>query len=157
MGLAHMLALPGHLPELADVGPSVPLLSPERVVVYGDALPPGDHERKLVDTLGMTYVPADEVHAGIAPAAGRARAAAERAADAFLVHFDVDVLTFVTAPLADVPEPAGLTLDEAMGTLATLAASPSFAGMTITEINPDHVPEPDLLHQFCEALAIALT
>jgi arginase len=157
MGLAHMLALPGHLPEVAGVGPTVPLLAPERVVAYGDALPPGDHERNLVEALGMTHVPADEVHAGPAAAAGRARAAAEDAADAFVVHFDVDVLTFVTAPLADVPEPAGLTLDEAVETLATLADSRKFAGLTITEINPDHVPEPDLLHRFCEAVAGALT
>lgn len=156
MGLAHMLALPGHVPEVAGVGPSVPLLAPERVVVYGDSLPPGDHERDLVDALGMTYVPAAEVHAGVAPAAGRARAAAESAAAAFLVHFDVDVLTFVTAPLADVPEPIGLSLDEAVETLAVLVASPSFAGMTITEINPDHLPDPELLHHFCETLAVAL-
>jgi arginase len=156
MGLAHMLALPGHLPEVAAVGPSVPLLTPERVVVYGDALPPGDHERDLVDKLGMTYVPADEVHAGVASAAARARAAAESSAGAFLVHFDVDVLIFVTAPFADVPEPAGLTVAEAAATLATLVASPAFAGMTITEINPDHLPDPELLHQFCATLAAAL-
>jgi arginase len=157
MGLAHMLALPGHVPEVAGVGPSVPLLTPERVVVYGDALPPGDHERDLVEGFGMTYVPADEVHSGVAPAARRARAAAEDAAAAFLVHFDVDVLTFVTAPLADVPEPAGLTLDEAAETLSVLVASPSFAGMTITEINPDHLPDLELLRDFCEKLAAALT
>ena len=156
MGMAHMLALPGHVPELAAIGPRVPLLDPERVVVYGDALPPGDHERTLVEALGMTYVPADEVHAGVASAAARARAAAEGAAAAFLVHFDVDVLTFVTAPLADVPEPAGLSLEEAAETLAVLAASPSFAGMTITEINPDHLPDPGLLRDFCETLADVL-
>jgi arginase len=59
--------------------------------------------------------------------------------------------------LADVPEPAGLTLDEAAETLAVLVASPSFAGMTITEINPDHLPDPELLRDFCETLAAALT
>lgn len=157
MGLAHMFALPGHVPEVAAVGPEVPLLTPDRVVVYGDALPRGDHERDLVDALGVTYVPADEVHAGAGPAAARARAAVEAAAPRFVVHFDVDVLTFVNAPLADVPEPAGLTLQEAAASLATWVRSPAFAGMTITEINPDHLPDPRLLSEFCQTVAAALS
>jgi arginase len=161
MGLAHMLALPGTLPAVAAAGRDAagaagPLLTPERVVVYGDELPPGDHERDLVEELGIAYVPGQEVHADAAAAAARARAATEAAAPAFVVHFDVDVLAFVDAPLADVPEPFGLTLDEAATTLATLAASPRFAGMSVTEINPDHLPDAELLPRFARLLAGAL-
>lgn len=156
MGLAHMLALPGTVPELAAVGPAVPLLTPPRVVVYGDSLPAGDHERELVARLGLTYVPAAEVHADPRAAAARARAAAEDAAEAFVVHFDVDVLRFVDAPLADVPEPDGLSLDEAATTLATLVASPRFAGLSVTEINPDHLPDTTTLPRFTRALTEAL-
>jgi arginase len=77
--------------------------------VIGDSLPAGDHEHDLVEELGITHVPAEEVHADATAAAMRARAAAEAAAPAFVVHFDVEMLSFVDAPLADVPEPFGLT------------------------------------------------
>ncbi|MEU7712843.1 arginase family protein [Micromonospora chalcea] len=157
MGLAHMLGLPGTLPEVAGVGPVAPLLSPERVVVYGDSLPTGDHERDLVAELGLAYVPADEVHADARAAARRARSVAEDAADGFVVHFDVDVLSFVDAPLADVPEPFGLSLGEAAATLAELVASPRFAGLSVTEINPHHLPDDEVLPRFVRALAGALT
>ena len=156
MGLAHMLALSGTVPALAAAGPSVPLLTPDQVIVYGDSLPAGDHEHDLVEELQITRVPAQEVHADAAAAAMRARAAAEAAAPAFMVHFDVDVLSFVAAPLADVPEPFGLTLAEASTTLSTLAASPSFVGLTVTEINPDHLPDQQILPNFTRMLAAAL-
>lgn len=155
-GLAHLLGLPGTLPEVAGVGPVVPLLTPDRVVVYGDSLPRGDHERELVAELGLAYVPADEVHADPVAAAGRARAVAEAAADGFVVHFDVDVLRFVDAPLADVPEPFGLGLAEAAATLAELVASPRFAGLSVTEINPDHLPDGEVLPRFVRELVGAL-
>ncbi|MFC7549415.1 arginase family protein [Plantactinospora sp. GCM10030261] len=157
MGLAHMLGLPGHHPAVASVGPYVPLLTPDRVVVYGDELPAGDHERDLVDQLGLAYVPGEEVHADLAGAAWRARTLAESAGPAFVVHFDVDVLRFAEAPLADVPEPFGLTLAEAATTLATLVASPRFAGLSVTEINPHHLPDATVLPRFVHALAEALT
>jgi arginase len=156
MGLAHMLALPGTVPAVAAAGPTVPLLTPDRVVVYGDSLPGGDHEHDLVEELFITHVPAEEVHADAAAAATRARAAAEAAAPAFVVHFDVDVLSFVEAPLADVPEPFGLTLPEASTTLTALVASSGFAGLTVTEINPDHLPDQEILPLFTRMLTAAL-
>lgn len=156
MGLAHMLGLAGVSPLVAAVGGDPPMLTPDRVVVYGDDLPPGDPERDLVDSLGLTYVPGDEVHADPARAAARARAAAEGAAERFVVHFDVDVLAFAEAPFADVPEPLGLTLAEAGTTLSVLAASPRFAGLSVTEVNPDHLPEPADLQPLVTVLAAAL-
>lgn len=155
MGPAHLLARPGTVPEVAAVGPSVPLLTPADVVVYGDSLPPGDHERDLVGELGLTCVPAEEVHADPAAAAARARAVAEAAARTFVVHFDVDVLAVAESPLADVPEPVGLTLAEAMTGVAGLVASPRCAGVSVTEINPDHLPEPETLPRFVRALTAA--
>ncbi|MGW5012661.1 arginase family protein, partial [Micromonospora chalcea] len=86
-----------------------------------------------------------------------ARAVAEGAAETFVVHFDVDVLRFVDAPLADVPEPSGLSLGEAAATLAELVASPKFAGLSVTEINPHHLPDDELLPRFAGVLAGALT
>jgi len=98
MGLAHMLGLPGTTPVVAAMAGVPPMLTPGRVVIYGDDLPPGDPERDLVDSLGLTYVPGVEVRSGVAQAAARARAAAESAAERFVVHFDVDVLAFAGAP-----------------------------------------------------------
>ncbi|HEX5908817.1 MAG TPA: arginase family protein [Propionibacteriaceae bacterium] len=156
MGLAHMLALPGSVPAIAAAGPFVPLLTPGRVVTYGDSLWRDDHERGLVEELGITDISAEEVHADPTAAASRARALAEAAASAFVVHFDVDVLSFVEAPLADVPEPFGLTLAEAATTLSTLVSSPSFVGLTVTEINPDHLPDEEILPRFTRIFAGAL-
>ena len=156
MGLAHMLALHGSVPAIAAAGPFVPLLTPDRVVTYGDSLWRDDHERGLVEELGITDISAEEVHADPTTAAARARALAEAAASAFVVHFDVDVLSFVEAPLADVPEPFGLTLAEAAITLSTLVSSPKFLGLTVTEINPDHLPDEQVLPRFTRMLAGAL-
>jgi arginase len=156
MGLAHMLALPGHLPEVAGIGPAVPLLTPREVVAYGHSLAQGDGERRLLDELDITHVPAAGVHQDAMASASHARAQAEAAAPAFVVHFDVDVLAFAQAPLSDVPEPFGLTLDEAATSLAVFAESPRFASLVITEINPDHVPDPGVLQQFVQTLTTAL-
>lgn len=160
MGLAHMLAIPGHLPEVAGIGPRVPLLTTAEVVSYGDALPEDDHERRLLTDLGIARINATEVHEDPRAAAARARALVESAAPEFVVHFDVDVLEFAGAPLADVPDsggdPVGLTLEELATGLATFAGSPGFAGLVVTEVNPDHVPHPDVLRHFARTLSAAL-
>ncbi|MGA5304975.1 arginase family protein [Nucisporomicrobium flavum] len=153
MGLSHLLGLPGCDPTVA----SVASITPQRVVTYGFDLPPGDPERDLVERLRLGYVPAGEVHTGPAKAAARARFAAEAAATHFVVHFDVDVLAFAQAPFADVPEPQGLTLQEVVETLSVLVASPQFAGMTVTEVNPDHVPEEVGLAPLVDAIVAGLT
>ena len=72
-------------------------------------------------------------------------------------RFHVDVLSFVDTPLADVPEPVGLTLAEAATSLAELAASPRFTGLSVTGINPDHLPDTAALPRFERALTQALT
>lgn len=162
MGLAHMLALPGHLPEVAAAGPRVPLLTPGLVLSYGDALPESgaDHEAALLADLGIVRFTAGEVRAGARAAAARAVAAAEAVSATFVVHFDVDVLRFVAMPIADVPdsgdEPRGLSLDEATESLATFVASPRFGGLVLTEVNPDHAPDPATLSDFAAAVAGAV-
>ena len=157
MGLAHLLALPGTVPEIAALGGNAPMLHPNEVVAFGDSLPPGDHEYDLVAALGITHVGAAEVHHDPTAAALRARATAETASAAFVVHFDVDVLDFREMPLADVPEPAGITLEAAVTALNVLVSSPAFAGLALTEINPDHLPDDQALPRFVRRLADALT
>lgn len=160
MGLACMLGVPGCVPELAGIGPSTPLLSADEVVSYGHALPPGDVELEMLDKLAITHLHADEIHADPAAAASRAREAIESAGPRFVVHCDVDVLSFVDTPLADVPdsggEPIGLTLDELATSLSVFTASPRFAGLVLTEINPDHAPDPSAVTRFVTRFAAAL-
>jgi arginase len=160
MGLAHLLAVPGHVPEGAGVGRTVPLLTARDVVSYGHTLPEGDVELRLLDELGVTHLHADEVHADPVGAAGRARRAIEEASAPFVLHCDADVLSFADTPLADVPDsggdPIGLRLDELVASLTVFASSPRFAGLVLTEINPDHAPDPGVLRHFLDVLATAL-
>ncbi|WP_250038462.1 arginase family protein [Paractinoplanes maris] len=159
MGVAHLLRLPGHLPEVAAVGPP---LTVDRFVSYGDALPSvgSDTERELLEELAITRISAVDVHRDARTAAEKALAAAESAADAFVLHFDVDVLRFADMPIADVPdsggEPVGLSLHEAMTSVSVFARSPHLAALVLTEVNPDHAPDADVLADFTTALATAL-
>ena len=160
MGLAHLLAIPGHDAGVAGIGGTAPLLAARDVVAYGHALPEGDIELRLLDELGITHVHAEEIHAGPTAAARRARRAIEAREAPFVVHCDVDVLSFADVPLADVPDsggdPIGLRLDELTQSLAVFASSPSFAGLVLTEINPDHAPDPGVLRHFVTAVADVL-
>lgn len=160
MGLAHMLAIPGHVAELAGIGSAVPLLRPHEVVTYGDSLPEDDHERRLLADLDITRISAVDVHEDVRASADRALARVEAAAPAFVLHVDVDVLAFIDAPLADVPdsgdEPIGLTLDELVTSLTTFVASPRLAALVLTEVNPDHVPDAAVLRHFVERLTATL-
>ena len=160
MGLAHLLAIPGHVPEVAGVGRTVPLLAARDVVSYGHTLPEGDIELRLLDELDVAHLHADQVHADPVGAAGRALRAIEATGAPFVVHCDVDVLSFNDTPLADVPDsggdPIGLRLDELAASLTVFASSPHFAALVLTEINPDHAPDPGVLRNFVTVLADAL-
>ena len=58
------------------------------------------------------------------------------------VHVDVDVMDSFDLAAADVPQHnAGLSFDEAMASLRVFVASPRFAGLVVTEFNPDRGDE----------------
>ncbi|GAB2598615.1 arginase [Paractinoplanes abujensis] len=158
MGMAHLLRLPGHLPEVAAVGAP---LTPARVVSFGDTLAEDgpDHERELLEELSIARVTAADVHRDPRSAAEKALAAA---GESFVLHFDVDVLRFTDMPIADVPdsggEPTGLTLHEAMTCLSVFVGSGArLAALVITEVNPDHAPDRAVLDDFSTAVAAALS
>ena len=160
MGLAHMLGLPGHLPEIGEIGPRVPLLEPHDVVSYGAYLDEDDPEQILLDQLEILDIGAAEIHEDVRTAAGRAREHIENASLGFVVHCDADVLAFADTPLADSPDsggdPIGLSLDELTTSLGVFAASPRFAGLVLTEVNPDHAPGPEDIGRFTAAVGAAL-
>jgi arginase len=74
------------------------------------------------------------------------------------VHLDVDVIGSTDYPIADVPQQgAGLEAREVISCLKMFVQSPKFAGLTITEINPDHAEEEGiLLRAFAESIAEVL-
>ena len=78
--------------------------------------------------------------------------------DCVLIHFDVDVLSFVDFPIAEnVRRRDGLTLEQAALVLKQLTALPQWRAMTVTEVNPDHAPdEPAAFARLNGALASAL-
>jgi arginase len=140
MGVAHMLGEPGSAEELATIGPRFPLMEDEKIALFGYS-----HNEPEVETLArrsMPRYPVERVRHVPEKVAAEALAYLEETAETFVVHFDVDVIDFVDFPVADVPQiNAGLTFREALACLGVFAASPKFAGLVLTEFNPDHTDE----------------
>jgi arginase len=141
MGMAHMLGDEGAQRELVEVGSRVPLLAPEQVVLLSwgpeQARP---HERETIDRLELEAIPVDEVRDD--PAGAARRALDILAPDRLLVHFDVDVVDFTDTPLSEnTGRNEGLAYEQAAAALAVLLTSPVLAGVTVTELNPNHVEE----------------
>jgi arginase len=135
MGNAHLLGLPGTVPELAALAS----LAPADLLIFGrEPSQTKAPEQAAIDEHGIATIDVDEV-------AGDPRGAAARAAsrfDRYLVHFDVDVVDFVDLPLSEESGlNVGLTFDAACAALEVLVAGPGFAGLTVTEHNPDHGAE----------------
>ena len=158
MGMAHMLAQPEAVPELAAAFPNTPLLEPADVLLFGwDPGQATDFEREVIARRGISRVPVAEVAADPEGAGARAAAAVGERCDRLLVHFDVDVIDFTDVPLSEnTGRNEGLAYIDAMRALDALLASPKLAGLTITELNPDHTETPDALRDFAAAVAASL-
>jgi arginase len=141
MGMAHMLGEQGTCSELVQAGPRVPLLEPDQVVLLGwDEGQSEAHERAAIERLRMKVIPAGQVAADPATAAARALALLDGQSQSLLVHFDVDVVDFTDTPLSENwGRNEGIPYDAAASALHTLLGSPRLAGVTVTELNPDHV------------------
>jgi arginase len=153
MGVAHMLGLPGAVPELANVGAHAPLLTPDQVLFFGagNVTPP---ERAIIDQYKMAEIPLGEVAADPAAAAHKA-AGWGRKFERLLIHLDVDVLDYLAMPLAEnTRRNIGLDFDQLMASLTALLGAPNFMALTVCEVNPDH-GEADgaTLARFADALA----
>ena len=122
------------------MGPRFPLMEDEKITLFGYS-----HNEVEVGTLArrsMPRYPVERVRHGPQKVAAEALAYLEETAETFVIHFDVDVIDFVDFPVADVPQiKAGLTFREALACLGAFAVSSKFAGLVITEFNPDHADE----------------
>jgi arginase len=156
MGMAHMLGEEGAAPELVSAGPRAPLLDADHVVLFAwDDGQATDFERAAIERRALPVVPVDEVAADPEQAALRARELLEARCDWLLVHFDVDVIDFTDFPLSEnTGRNEGLAYDNALAALRVVLASPQLAGVTVTELNPDHT-EPGALERFAADLGAA--
>ena len=159
MGVAHALGDAKAVPELRSIGRRHPLIEPDQLVFLGyEASQSTDWERKCIDRYGITTISAEEVTADPRAAAQSALRLPRSAQTRLLVHFDVDVIDFVDAPLSEnTGRNVGISLDTAGQVLATLASDPRFCALTVTELNPLHGAEDgSTLSRFVETLAHAL-
>jgi arginase len=159
MGLAHMLGEPGASPELVNAGPRAPLLHPTQVLLFAWGPEQAtEFEREVISRRGIEVVQVDEVAADPERAAARALEMMSDRCDRLLVHFDVDVIDFTDVPLSEnCGRNEGLPYAHAMRALDQLLGSPRLAGLTVTELNPDHAEEDtDSIEQLATAIATAL-
>jgi len=155
MGMTHLLG--GGSPRLAGLGSRYPLLRPEQVVLFGFS--PAE-----LDTGEWTELVSRHLYAAPAPAvradpAGQARAARaylSRRVSTYLVHLDVDVLHTGLFPVANFPHFAGLTLAEVSAGLSEFTSGAKFGGLVITEVNPDHDPDGQLIGTLARMVTDAL-
>lgn len=140
MGVAHMLDEQGACRELVEAGSRVPLLESEQIVLFAWGPEQATaSEREVIAHRGIETIPVEEVADDPEGAAARALQMIEDRSDRLLVHFDVDVIDFTDMPLSEnTGRNEGLSFDDAQRALAKLLASPRLAGLTISELNPDH-------------------
>lgn len=158
MGMAHLIDEPDALPELRQIGPQTPLLTPEHVVIFGHSYERATPwEREVISRRNVRTVPVGDV-ASAPEDSAQAALALFPDVDRLLIHFDVDVIDFVDAPLSEnTGRNEGLTLDQALCALRVFAAHPAFAALTITELNPLHGEEDGAtLERFIDGLVMAL-
>ncbi len=138
MGVAHMLGVDGVAKTLAEIGPRVPLLSPDCVYLFAHKnVKPC--EQQLIESMHIQGVQAYIV-------AADPQAAAEKDAlvwgdrfDRLLIHLDVDVIDYENFPIAEnTRRKMGLTYETAITALEALLQAQNWRTLTIAEVNPDH-------------------
>ena len=160
MGVAHLLGEKGVTPEFANFDDRNPVLQNDQIVLLGWDYEGSnsDWERETIIRRDIKVVSLDELKADPAMAAQRAFTCLGPV-DRVVVHFDVDVIDFAQCPLSEgYRHGEGCSLEQAMTAILVLASKQEFAGITVTELNPDHGEEDSATlkrfsRQFAQALA----
>ena len=137
MGVAHMLDIEGAVPELAELGGQHPMLGSEQISFLGLG-PHTDFEARVIADRGLPVV---NVASAAADPRGSARTALSplAACDALAIHFDVDLVDFLDAPLAENTDRGTAPSLGACGEmLSELLADARVRALTVTEFNPHH-------------------
>lgn len=158
MGMAHALGFEGTEERLRTFGPVVPLLEPDEVLFFAigaDNLT--SFEREQLGARGLREIGAPEVASKPESSAARALSMLETA-ERILVHFDVDTVDYLDLPISEnAGRNEGLMFDATMRALRVLLATPKLAGLTVTEVNPDHDPDGSAAERLVDGLATALS
>jgi arginase len=140
MGVAHMLDVDGAVDGLAALGDHRPMLSPDQISFLGLG-PHTNFEAEVISDRGLPVVDVHTVASD--PRAGAQRSLAPLVAcDGVAIHFDVDLVDFLDAPLAENtdrgPAPSLTACGEA---LSELLDDGRVHALTVTEFNPHHGAE----------------
>jgi arginase len=155
-GIAHLLGQGA--PELAGLGGTPPLLTPERLALVGcDPNESTAEQRQFLAEAGISLCDNAALSADPEGAARRALAALAGHAEPIVVHFDVDVVDSGDLPLGNFPHyGSGVSLDQAIRAVRVLAADPACAALVLTEVNPTYDPDGSLLGRYVDGIARAL-
>jgi arginase len=155
MGMAHALALPGSIELLLDALGPPPLLGADQVVWLGvEESMATEWERTQARRLGLHAVSSEALARH--PATSTIESLAHLPGGPLAVHFDVDVLDFTDAPLAENTDGrnTGPTLDQAAEALQVATGDRRFRALSIGELNPTRsAGDPDAIPRFVAVLA----
>jgi arginase len=158
MGMAHALALPGAIDSLMDVLGNRPLLEPAQIFWLGvDPRLATEWEREEAERLDLRVFSSTELASN--PVKVAELALRSLPAGPLTVHFDVDVLDFTDAPLAENTDGrnTGPTLDQAADALAVAVRDQRFRALSIGELNPTRsAGDPAAIDRFVDALCRVL-
>lgn len=140
MGVAHMLDLDGSVEELAALAGHRPMLTSGQLSFLGL----GSHTDFEAEVLADQGLPVLAVESAVSDPQGSALAALSplAACDRLAIHFDVDLVDFLDAPLAENTDRGTAPSLAACGEILTgLLADARTRALTITEFNPHHGSE----------------
>lgn len=156
MGVAHMLDVDGAVDGLAALAGQRPMLRSEQVSFLGLG-PHTDFEAEVIADRGLSVVdvrtaadsPVDAARAALSPLSD---------CDGLAVHFDVDLVDFLDAPLAENTDRGVAPSLRACGEiLRELMADARVRALTVTEFNPHHGSEDgSTTHRLLEVLVSCL-
>jgi arginase len=140
MGVAHMLDIDGAVEGLAALAGQRPMLSSGQISFLGLG-PHTEFEANVISSRGLPVV---DVENAASDPRGSARAALLPLSDCdgLAVHFDVDLVDFLDAPLAENTDRGSAPSLTACGEmLSELLADTRVCAVTVTEFNPHHGAE----------------
>lgn len=158
MGLAHGLALPGTADALAGAFGDRPLLQPSQVGWLGvQAELATDWERAQAAGMSVAWRSSDDFASD--PIGSVTALLGTLPRGPLAVHFDVDVLDFTDAPLAENTDGrnSGPSLNGAASALSVATGDDRFRALSVGELNPTRsAGDPGALQGFCGVLARVL-
>jgi arginase len=137
MGVAHMLDIDGAVDGLAALAGQRPMLDAGQISFLGLG-PHTDFEAEVIAERGLPVV---DVRSTASDPLSSARTAVSplAACDSLAVHFDVDLVDFLDAPLAENTDRGAAPSLEACGEmLSALLRDERARALTVTEFNPHH-------------------